>query len=149
MNTGIRAHNLLRSSQIDLSTGGGLRASPDPTSWTQQRLRPRLGYRHWDSESGAVTDRCWHLLAQKGCPCPPACSKLSLLRSFLLWSPQVVLAFRHKAQCSVRGGIPVQEKAGRQGGQTGCAGTPDEAPGHIKSLWKHHYRHAHLSAWLR
>lgn len=148
MNTGIRACNLLRVYQI-LSTGGGLRASPDPTAWTQQRLRPQLGYSHWDSESGAVTDRCWHLLARKGHPCPPACSKLNLLRSLLLWSPQVVLAFRHKAQCSVRGGIPVQEKAGRQGGQTGCAGTPDEAPGHIKSLWKHHYRHAHLSARLR
>lgn len=138
---GQRAEDILRPHNTDLT-----------------KLRPGLGYGHWGSESGAMTDRYLHLLAQGGHPRPqPARSwAFSALPSSGLLG--LSLHSGTKAQCSVRGGIPVQKRAGRQGGQPGCAGTLGEAPGHIRSLWKCHHMHAqscispfpvHLSAQLR
>lgn len=64
-----------------------------------------------------MTDRYLHLLAQEGHPRPqPARSwAFSALPSSGLLG--LSLHSGTKAQCSVRGGIPVQKRAGRQGGQ--------------------------------
>lgn len=90
MNPCIRAHSLLRVYQI-LSNGQRAEDILRPHSMDLTKQRPWLGYGHWGSESGAMTDRYLHLLAQGGSPMPPARSELGLLSSAQFGSPRAVL----------------------------------------------------------